>query len=117
MSLNSYAAACHHRSKEAGWWDFEGPVERFAAVKVALIHSEISEVLEGLRRGLDHKDDHLPHRSSVEVELADALIRIFDLAGGLGVDLDGAYADKLAYNAARADHKQENRQAAGGKKF
>jgi hypothetical protein len=62
-------------------------------------------------------DDHLPHRPMVEVELADALIRIFDLAGGYGYDLGGAVAEKLTYNAQRADHKMSNRQATGGKKY
>ena len=46
-----------------------------------------------------------------------AVIRIFDMAGGLGLDLPGAMADKLAFNATRADHQLANRAAAGGKKF
>ena len=62
-------------------------------------------------------DDKLPHRPMLEVELADAVIRIFDMGGGLGLDIPGAIAEKLAYNAGRADHKIENRAAEGGKKF
>lgn len=53
----------------------------------------------------------------LEVELADAVIRIFDTAGGLGLDLPGALAEKLAYNARRQDHKPDARKAEGGKKF
>ena len=71
--------------------------------------------LEGHRKGL--QDDHLPHRPMVEVELADALIRIGDLAGALDLDVAGAVREKLAYNKQRADHKPENRQAAGGKAY
>jgi hypothetical protein len=52
----------------------------------------------------------------IEVELADAVIRIADLAGALGLDLAGALIDKLAYNAKRPDHKVENRKAENGKK-
>ena len=37
----------------------------------------------------------------VEVELADAVIRIADLAGALGLDLGGAIAEKLEYNRNR----------------
>jgi NTP pyrophosphatase (non-canonical NTP hydrolase) len=62
-------------------------------------------------------DDHLPNRKMEEVELADALIRIFDYAGGHGLDLEGAYREKTDYNARRADHLPENRAADGGKKF
>jgi len=48
---------------------------------------------------------------------ADAIIRIADLAGYLGLDLDGAIKEKMAYNAKREDHKIENRSAPGGKAF
>ena len=62
-------------------------------------------------------DDHLPHRKMVEVELADAVIRIADLAEYLDLDLGGAVMEKLEYNRTRADHKPENRAKAGGKAF
>jgi len=48
--------------------------------------------------------------------LADAAIRIFDMAGGLGLDVPGAIADKMIYNTERPDHKPEIR-AAGGKAY
>jgi NTP pyrophosphatase (non-canonical NTP hydrolase) len=83
--------------------------------KLCLIHSEISEAMEGDRKNL--MDDKLPHRQMREVELADAVIRIFDLAGAYGMDLGGAIAEKMAYNAQRPDHKIENRMADGGKAY
>ena len=112
---------CHEASKSAGWWHDlhtgEPIVQRPHVVgeKLCLIHSEVSEAMEGHRKGL--MDDKLPHRQMIEVELADAVIRIADLDGALGLDLGGAVAEKLAYNAQRADHKPENRRADGGKKF
>ena len=105
---------CHMLARNAGWWNGTITNETYAT-KLALIHSEVSEALEGLRK--DKMDDHLPHRKAVEVELADAVIRIMDMAGALGLDLSGAMVEKLAYNQQRADHKQENRNADGGKKF
>ena len=110
--LNTLARLCHDVSSEAGWWPEEPTVET-RATKIALIHSEVSEMLEGLRKGV--ADDHLPNRSMEEVEAADILIRLFDYAGERGLDLAGAMAEKLAYNMSRADHKPEARSAAGGK--
>lgn len=111
---------CHGASKAAGWWnDLEtgAPlVDRPHVVgeKLMLIVSEVAEAMEGHRKGL--ADDKLPHRPMVEVELADAVIRM-DLAGALGLDLGGAIAEKMEYNRNRPDHKPENRKAEGGKKY
>ena len=126
--------ACHRAAHDAGWWHasaaadlrafirsgYKTPMEAvfsgaLVAQKLCLIHSEISEAMEGHRKGL--QDDKLPHRPMLEVELADAAIRIFDLAGALNLDLGGAIAEKMAFNAQRADHKPEARAAAGGKAY
>lgn len=111
---------CHRLADQAGWWDdfaagHEAYRRQWIAAKLALVHSEVSEALEGHRKG--KMDEHLPHRTSFEVELADAVIRIFDLAGGLGADVAGAIIEKLAYNTQRADHKREARAAEGGKAY
>lgn len=116
MNLNDYAQEC--RGNNHRWWhDLHTgePLNRNKGELLALIHSEISEVLEGVRK--DKMDDHLPHRKAEEVELADALIRIFDYAGGFNLDIQGAYEEKSAYNKVRADHKKEARLAPGGKKI
>ena len=103
---------------KAGWHsDIETgePVKRNFGEVIALMHSELSEALEGWRKNL--MDDHLPHRSAVEVELADAIIRILDTAGAEGLDVAGAIQEKFEYNQTRADHKIENRLLDGGKKI
>lgn len=72
----------------------EGEVTKVRKIGTALclIHSEVSEALEGLR----HRD-----RANFEEELADVLIRVFDVAAGLGIDLDKIVAAKLEKNRTR----------------
>jgi NTP pyrophosphatase (non-canonical NTP hydrolase) len=53
----------------------------------------------------------------LEVELADAVIRILDLCGALELDLAGAMREKMQYNSTREDHKIENRMKDGGKAY
>lgn len=116
MNLNELSQTVH--AANIKWWqDIKTgqPIQRNKGELLMLIVSEVSEAMEGERKGL--MDDKLPHRKMAEVELVDAIIRILDYAGGFGYDLQGAFDDKMAYNAQREDHKHEARQAAGGKKF
>ena len=119
-ALRDLTTNIHSANVAAGWWtDKAGnPLQAnpFAfSNKLALCHSELSEALEGDRKG--KQDDHLPHRLASEVELADALIRIFDLAGAYDLDVAGAMYEKIAYNAQRADHKAATRSGPGGKAY
>jgi hypothetical protein len=116
MLLNDYAKLCR---KEADRW-YHDPVtgdrkEMNDGERCMLIVTEISEAFEGLRK--DIWDKHLPNRKAAEVEMVDALIRIFDFAGENGFDLDGTFTEKLEYNRTRPDHENGARIAVGGKKF
>jgi len=106
-----------HTCNEKWWVDLDTgqPITRNVGEMLCLIHSEISEALEGHRKGL--MDDHLPTRSMIEVELADAMIRIFDMSAGLDLDLPGAFMEKMAYNQTRPDHQTLTRQQKHGKKY
>lgn len=118
--IQACVTVSHSNSMNAGWWndiDTGLPIDVNKAVpeKLCLIHSEISEALEGHRK--NKMDEHLPDLESMEVELADAIIRICDLAGAMGYKLGRAVERKLLYNMQRPDHKVENRRKEGGKKF
>lgn len=115
-ALNLICQRCHEASLTAGWWrDTDTFDPHIVPTKLMLTVSELAEAMEGDRKGL--MDDHLPQRTMMEVELADAVIRICDLAGWLGYDLGGALVEKLAYNKQRADHKLEARASEGGKAY
>lgn len=108
---------CHGQARAAGWWtDLETGLDKPRNIGEALmlVATELAEALEGHRKSLH--DPHLPKRDNYTVEIADALIRLFDLAGGTCIDLPGAFEEKMQYNARRADHKIENRRLPGGKK-
>jgi len=100
------------------WWQDPHtlrPIIRNMGEMLMLVVTEIAEGFEGFRK--DAQDEHLPHRKALEVELADAIIRILDIAANLNMDIGGAMEEKLAYNSIRQDHTFEARKAPGGKKF
>lgn len=134
-TINAFAVVCHMNSANAGWWNDPNTGEPLIpdhvngeaneirasyapyviATKLMLMVSEIAEAMEGHRKGLN--DDKLKDRPMIEVELADAVIRICDLAGALGLDLGGAIAAKIDFNATRPDHQTVNRRKPGGKAY
>lgn len=121
----------HKGNVAAGWWtDLTAELtsnlvehvrqgtrmgKAIVAEKLCLVHSEVSEAMEGARKNL--MDDKLSHRKMIEVELADAVIRILDLGGALGLNIGAAIQEKRRYNAVREDHKIENRMKENGKAY
>lgn len=81
--------------------DLDGACTRSPAEGIALMHSELSEMLEAYRDGDPRSEKIGDNFSQVEEELADLIIRALDFAGGFGLNLDGAIAAKLERNAKR----------------
>jgi hypothetical protein len=77
--FNALAKSVYTANASVGWWD--NP-HRNVYELLQLVVTEIAEATEGERKDL--MDDHLPHRKMGEVELADALIRLLDMAGAWG---------------------------------
>lgn len=181
MNLVELQNKIHQQNVEMGWWDNPRPFSTF----VCLFHSELSEAMEGDRKGL--MDDHLPQYEMFWVELGDFVIRCLDYLGSVNfsqeqwddaisthnnyghwrslchsrtdlianlhhcissefeivdehncspwlfisnsvllsysyaienyIDLNEIIIEKVEYNKHRADHKRENREKDGGKKY
>ena len=97
--LTDLLGECIHAEVRAnGFYD---EPERNKAECIALMHSELSEALEGLRHG-DPPSDKIPEFTSSEEELADCIIRILDYAAWQKLRLGPAIVAKLAMNRTRA---------------
>lgn len=86
---------------------YDKPVED--GTRIALMHSELSEALDGIRHG-EPPDDHIPQFTSTEAEFADVILRIMDMSAHRNLRVAEAVVAKLKYNATRP-------RMHGGKKF
>ena len=103
MTIETLVGESNQTAKSKGWWD---DPDRNIGEILALIHSEVSEALEVYRlKGKDSlKENWFNEKGKPEgftVELADVVIRIADLCGEFGLDLESALTTKLSYNQTR----------------
>ena len=124
--MKNLIAQAHGTAKEKGFWD----TERNVSEMLMLIVSELAEAQEALRKNhfadksaitglsqdieLEKSDDEFQMdkgiwkglfedkvKSSFEDEIADVAIRLFDLCGGLNIDLEKHIELKMKYNSMR----------------
>lgn len=105
VGYDKQAKEVHDIAVDKGWWD-NGP--RNDAEMIALMHSELSEALEALRKDLP--SEKIPGYSGVEEELADVIIRIMDYGVARGLDIGRAVVEKVQFNISRTYRH-------GGKRF
>lgn len=108
QAFNDLAKTIHQDNVAKGFWPEGGRVDtesgfspgtRNVGESLMLTVTELSEGYEAWRK--DKKDDHLPHRDGLTVEIADAMIRLMDLSYGLGLPVAAALIEKLVYNRQR----------------
>lgn len=127
IDFKSIVSWSHSIAVASGWWhtkDTEG-ISKDGWYKkrlnfgerIALMHSELSEALEGGRKGFMCDKPGMEHFTAIEEEFADVLHRLFDTSEAMGLKLVEAFVAKGMYNQRREDHKVENRDLPGGKGF
>lgn len=116
-SFNELAKISHNDMVKKGWWEQRNQLQRAAYAvsdelgkfadaviqgnNIALMHTELSEGVEGIRHG-NPPDDKIPEFSSVESEFADTIIRIFDEAGKRKLRVAEAIIAKVKMNRTRS---------------
>jgi NTP pyrophosphatase (non-canonical NTP hydrolase) len=99
-TLNQMAGRIHSNAVLHGFWP-DDKSERNVGEMIALVHSELSELLEAVRDGGEAPSEKLDGFTQCEEEVADVLIRLLDLCTGKGWRLAEAVLAKHAHNIGR----------------
>ncbi len=99
VTIRVLAEAIHDWAVEKGFWNCGQGLAQ-DGMKIALMHSELTEVLEAIRHS-NPKDEHCPEFTNTEIELADCIIRILDFSADHNYRIAEAIVAKMKYNETR----------------
>src|SRR6187399_2195286 len=105
--LRKLQKAVHELAVEKGWYEGTPKADdpTWLGARLALVHSEVSEALECVRRGQMTRTyagpDERTKPEGLPTELADVVIRVLDLCESLGIDLELEIVCKHAFNRTR----------------
>ena len=88
LTIRELTALCHQTAREKGFWD----QERNIGEALMLIVTELAEAMEAHR---------VQDKENFKEELADTFIRLFDLCGGLNIDIQQEIDKKAQKNKSR----------------
>jgi NTP pyrophosphatase (non-canonical NTP hydrolase) len=114
MSLNELRDRVHALAVAKGWYEGRDVTDpNVLGSMLALVHSEVSEALEDVRNGdmkmrVEGGGDWYPadvgrnKPVGLPSELANVIIRVLDMCGAMGIDIEQAVNVKHAYNETRS---------------
>jgi hypothetical protein len=97
-SINLLVKDCHQNAINKDFW----AASQNVGEKLMLVNTELAEFFEMYRKDNLAADEHCPDFTNQTIEIADAIIRLFDLAGWLHMhNLGEAIEAKMKYNLTR----------------
>ena len=101
VGMDHLAKEIHQVNRDKGFW--EDGKDRNDGEMIALMHSELSELLEVVRKeGYEARCEKVPEISAAEEEVADLIIRVLDYSRARNLDVGNAVLKKLEYNKGRS---------------